>query len=98
VGGIAILGAVALGAWWIWLRKRKGVAGAPGDAHTAPLDTKQQYQYYGGPQGGYYQSAPQHEPREMDGGQQMIPQEMDTTPQRHANDWHELPAQSIPRQ
>ena len=33
----------------------------------------------------------------MDGGQQMIPQEMDTTPQQQANAWHELPAESIPR-
>lgn len=81
----------------MWLRKRKGTAGAPGDAPTSPHDTKQQYQYYGGPQGGYYQSTPQHEPREMDGGQHMIPQEMDTATQRQANAWHELPAETIPR-
>lgn len=97
VGGIAILGAVALGAWWIWVRKRKGTAGDPVDASTSVHDTKQHYQYYGGPQGGYYQSAPQHEPREMDGGQQMIPQEMDPASHQQANTRHELPAESMPR-
>lgn len=95
MGGVAALAAVALGAWW-FMRKRKGKSGA-GGIPTSPNDNKEHYNYYGGPQGGYYQSAPQNEPREMDGGQTMIPHEMDSTPQRQQpNAWHELPAESIP--
>jgi len=96
VGGIAVVGALGLGAWWLWLRKRKGAPAA--GAAASPNDVKDTYQYYGGPQGGYYQSAPQHEPREMDGGQHMVPQEMDSSSYRQqANAWHELPAESMPR-
>ena len=99
MGGVAVLGALALGAWWIWSRKRKGSGSGTGaEAPASPNETKDTYQYYGGPQGGYYQSAPQHEPREMDGGQQMIPQEMDSAASPHQQARHELPADGVTRQ
>lgn len=98
MGGVAVLGAIALGAWWLFVRKRKDKSGAAAGVPASPNDNKEHYQYYGSPQGGYYQSAPQDEPREMDGGQTMIPHEMDSTPQRQQpNAWHELPADSVSR-
>lgn len=92
MGGVAVIVGAAVAAWWVWNRKRK--SSAQNNASPAsPAENKQPF--YGSPQGGYYQPAAQNVPGEMDGGQQMIPQEMDSTG-AHPSNWHlyEMPAES----
>ncbi|KIV96456.1 hypothetical protein PV10_00326 [Exophiala mesophila] len=92
VGGVAVIVGAAVAGWWIWNRKHKSSAQINA-VSSSPNDNKQSF--YGTPQGGYYQPAAQNIPGEMDSGQQMIPQEMDSTG-AHPSNWYgyELPADS----
>lgn len=87
MGGLAVLGILIFAAWWLFVRKRKRTRQ---ENDPGAQDGKQVYP--GGPHGDY-QKAMQNEYGELDSGQRMIPQEMDSEVQpRQQNAPYELSA------